>query len=236
VGVTGVMVSIDGNPGSPMFLSPETGFYEWTFQTTQGYSDGFHTLVFTATDAAGHETPLERNLYADNTGPVMTSFKPRSGAVEGQVLFKVTATDDSDVEEVSVQLGQGPWRTMTQQSDGSWVWVWDTDVGDNVEDLRVQFRAVDSLGNVHEESVTIDVDNTNWWPAVALIIIIILALFLFILWRKGYIGGRREEEIVEYGDDDVEVDMDTLMRDNEATQLEDKVEEGEVDLGIDRVG
>jgi hypothetical protein len=243
VGVTQVTVTIDQGAPLPMFLNPETGFFEWTFQTDSVdglgggvYSDGLHILTFIAHDAAGHETELVRRVVVDNTGPVLVTFQPKSGAVKGNVLFKVTTADESGVENVYVRLGNDDWQTMNQQTDGSWVWVWQTEVADNIEDLTVRFQAIDNLGNSQTERVTIDVDNFNWWPVIALMIIVVFVAFLVLLWKKGYLFTGSEEEEGKAEVDELEVDVDDLLEDNMTTTLSEDANGSVSDLGIDQVG
>ena len=236
-----VVVSMDGGDAVPLFLNPETGFYEWTFATSaedatgaRVYSDGVHTLVFTATDAAGHTTEMTRSLYVDNTGPDIADIKPFGGEVKEQVTFKVVVTDSTDVEDVLIRIGERNWRSMNDRGDGTWTWTWDTVVGDNVEGLKVQFRAVDSLGNEAVDSIDIDVANFNWLPIIILIVVAVLGALLFLMWKKGYIGGDREEEEIEGAPDPVEAELEDMWA--ESSTPEGQTEEAEVQVDLENGG
>jgi hypothetical protein len=242
IGIVGVVVAIDGGEPLPVFLNPETGFYEWTFDSamldaTGGriYGDGERTMIFTATDAAGHSTDLSHSLYVDNTGPELSELAPSRGTVKDRVIFRATVNDPSGVEEVLVRLDQGPWRSMTKQQDGTWTWEWETDVSDNVEDLPVYFKAIDSLGNSKEESVSITVDNFNWWWVALVVVLVILGVLFFMLWRWGYLPIRRGEGAEVPPEEEVEYELEEMLMGPEGTQLEDSVEEGEIQVALEEI-
>ena len=117
---------------------------------------------------------------------------------------------------------------------GTWTWTWDTSVGDNVDGLKVQFRAVDSLGNEAEDSINIDVANFNWLPIVILLVIVILAVLFFLMWNKGMIGPGREEAedaVPPEASDDIEDELEDMWAESKPNG--GQIEESEVQVELE---
>ena len=153
----------------------------------------------------------------------------------GETVVDLYRLKQGEVMAAVVHIGERNWRSMNERGDGTWTWTWDTAVGDNVEGLKVQFRAVDSLGNEAVDSIDIDVANFNWLPIIILIAVAILVALLFVMWKKGYIGGGREEDGIEAGPvDQVEVDLEDTWAESPA--LEGQSEEAEVQVDLENGG
>ncbi len=183
VGVVAVTVTI-GEESWPVYLNPQTGFYEWTLVST-GFEDGDLELVFTSFDAAGHESTLTWDVFVDNTAPVIVSQSPRDGAsVQGIVRFEANVTDDTGVEAVQVRIGSGPWMTMVEQADGTYLYKWETTSDDDTEDLEYSLRVTDDLGNTEDTGYGIVVDNPTNMAFVALLVILIVLVLLGVFFMK----------------------------------------------------
>ncbi len=205
VGVESVTAAI-GDDSWPVYINPATGFYEWTFDST-GYNDGFYDLLFTASDAAGHESTVSWTVFVDNTAPVVIDQFPRDkSTVEGKVVFRTIATDDSGIDSVLLRIGQENWVAMTLQDDGSYVYRWETTSDDDEEDLQYTIRVRDTLGNVEDETHTFTVDNPASLAYIALLIIlVVLIVFVYILMRR-----RAEGEEAESEPDQIEEELEEI--------------------------
>ncbi|MCK5251840.1 MAG: hypothetical protein KAQ96_02780, partial [Thermoplasmata archaeon] len=125
VGVVAVTVTI-GDETWPVYINPQTGFYEWTFVST-GFDDGTYDLEFTSNDAAGHSSSIMWSVFVDSTAPVVVEQSPRDKAiVQGIVRFEVSTDDATGTESVLLRIDRGPWITMKELDDGTYLYKWET--------------------------------------------------------------------------------------------------------------
>jgi hypothetical protein len=194
VGVVAVTVTI-GDEEMPVYVNPATGFYEWTFKSTEyttEHGDGVVEMTFTSVDAAGHSSSIDWDVYVDNTPPEIIDWSPKDGAeVKEIVHFEVTVDDDTGIESVLLRIGHGPWIAMVLQDDGAYLYKWETSTEDDQEGLEYMVRVTDDLGNTEDTTYTIDVNNPMSMAWVALAIILAVLVFL------GYFFMRKRDQEME---------------------------------------
>lgn len=95
----------------------------------------------------------------DTTPPTISVLNPADGAnVSGTVTFEVAASDDVELQQVTIQLHDGSQEVMQQDSSGNYVYDWDsTQVVDG--EYTFTFKAVDTSLNSATVSITILVSN-----------------------------------------------------------------------------
>jgi len=157
-----VTVSIDGTEAGTTTASP-TG--EWTFTPTTPLADGDHTVVATATDAAGNESPesnevtftVDTSLVGAPEAPVIT--EPSNGEVVASATPPISGTAEGD-STVTVIIDGTTAGTTTASPTGEWTFTPTTPLDDG--DHTVVATATDAAGNVSPESdeVTFTVDAT----------------------------------------------------------------------------
>jgi hypothetical protein len=211
VGVESVTVTI-GDDEMPVYLNPVTGFYEWTFKSTD-HADGTIDMTFKSMDAAGHNATIDWSVEVDNTAPAVTDASPKDGdTVQGIVRFEVSADDATGIESVMLRIGHGPWITMDLLEDGTYLHKWETTTEDDQEGLEYILRLTDDLGNTEDTAYSIDVDNpmSMTWIALA-IILIVLALVVFFMYRRKAMEedeGEESEGLEEISADDYDALVD----------------------------
>ena len=228
VGVVAVTVTI-GEDEMPVYINPATGFYEWTFKSTD-YPDGVVEMTFTSFDAAGHDSPLVWEVYVDNTAPTIIEQSPKDGAEVLEIVhFEVTALDDTGIESVLLRIGHGPWIAMTLQDDGTYLYKWETTSEDDQEDLDYTVRITDDLGNTEDTTYSIDVANpmSMAWIVLA-IILIVLGFLVFMFWKKEKDEAAKEEDDGEL--EEISSDYDELLNIEPIPSSEDLATEVEVEL------
>jgi hypothetical protein len=207
-----------------MFVNKETGFYEADITTTH-LEDGDNKLYITATDSAGFSTQIERNIFVDNSGPVIEFVEPKDGdTVDADWKFIVTITDDTEIESVFIRIDKEDWLEM-KEKDGQYMYTWNTRLVYNGK-YDIDVKAVDTLGNEAEESITVEVDN---FPLLGFIIFIIgLVLFLTLMvvsWVRGSKPKKEKKKKKKKGE------PETSFEDLEPEQPQEMTEEVEVDMG-----
>ena len=208
VGVVAVTVTI-GDETWPVYINPLTGFYEWTFVST-GFDDGTYDLEFTSNDAAGHSSSIMWSVFVDNTAPVVVEQSPRDKAtVQGIVRFEVSTDDATGTESVLLRIGRGPWITMTELDDGTYLYKWETTNEDN-DDWEYTIRVTDTLGNTEDTTSKFTVDNPAnlTWVVLLVILVVLVVLGWYIMHQR-----EKDEDLVsEEGDEleEITADYDAL--------------------------
>ena len=208
VGVMAVTVTI-GDETWPVYINPLTGFYEWTLVST-GFDDGSYELEFTSTDAAGHNSSITWFVFVDNTAPVIVDKSPRDKAtVQGIVRFEVTTEDASDTASVLLSIGRGPWITMTELDDGTYLYKWETTNEDN-DDWEYSVRVTDTLGNTEDTTSKFTVENPAnlTWVVLLAVLVALVVLGWFIMHKRD----KDEDLDSEEGDEleEITADYDAL--------------------------
>jgi hypothetical protein len=225
IALVDVSYQVDNLSAVKMFMNKVTGFYEAEIVTDSSglnLDDGEHDLVITATDSVGMTSSIDTIITVDNTGPTITFIEPTDGQkVKGNWKFMVEVTDEySEIDSVFIRIDKEKWLEMKEQ-DGRYVYTWNTrTVYNGMYDIDI--KAVDTLGNEEEDSITIKVDN---FPLLGLIIFIIgLVLFLTLMalsWSRGSKPkkkGKKKDKTT------------TSFEDLQAEQPEESVEDVEVDM------
>jgi Big-like domain-containing protein len=161
VGVAGVQFKLDGtNLGSEDTTSP----YGVSWDTTNA-SNGTHTLVAVARDAAGNTASTSRSVDVSNTSsgdtaaPTVSFSSPGSGAtVSGLVSVAVTATDNVGVAGVQFKLDGS--NLGSEDTTSPYGVAWDTTkVSNGAHTLSAVAR--DAAGNSATASRSVTVSNTT---------------------------------------------------------------------------
>ena len=212
VGVVAVTVTI-GDEEMPVYINPATGFYEWTFKSTD-HADGVVDMTFTSIDAAGHNTSIDWDVFVDNSAPTIIEQSPKEGSeVKEIVHFEVLASDDTGIESVLLRIGHGPWISMNLQDDGNYLYKWETTTEDDQEDLEYNIRVTDDLGNTEDTTSSIEVNNpmSMAWIALAVILAVLVLLGIFFMRKRDQEMGTEEEEPMSGAElEDVTADYDQL--------------------------
>ncbi|MBW9095049.1 hypothetical protein JNB62_15275 [Microbacterium jejuense] len=153
-----VTVTIDGVDAGTTTASP-TG--EWTFTPTTPLADGPHTVVATATDAAGNESPESNlvNFTVDTAAPAAPVIEsPTDGDVVGTATPPISGTAEAN-STVTVTIDGVDAGTTTASPTGEWTFTPTTPLDDG--DHTVVATATDAAGNESPESneVTFTVDT-----------------------------------------------------------------------------
>ncbi len=145
VGVTSVELQVDGAILDTLTQSPYT--FTWDSATV---TDGLHSLIAIATDAAGNtgsspavEVTVDNTTPVDTTAPTVT-LAALASPVSGTVSVSATASDDSGVTEVRFYINDvlsGTDTTVPYELS------WDTTIAaDGAYTLRAE--ADDAAGNI----------------------------------------------------------------------------------------
>ncbi|AEF83767.1 putative lipoprotein [Treponema primitia ZAS-2] len=108
------------------------------------------------------ENPVEAGLgiRVDVNPPLIAIEWPPSGAfIDGDLVFRVSVTDDMQVDHVYVRSGMeadypnSTWAPIFAPEPGSYIWTWPKRTTDDDDGtFKVRFRAVDTSGKVSETS------------------------------------------------------------------------------------
>jgi len=157
-GLSSIQVSVDGNT-----WSTANGMTSWSANVnTAAYGDGSHTLYAKATDTSGNSSTSALSVSfanGDTTPPSVTFSAPAaSSTVGGSVSVTGTASDNTSVASVAVQVDGGAWQTASGTS--SWSWTWNTNGAANGTHTLTA-RATDSSGNTSTSNRSFTVSNTT---------------------------------------------------------------------------
>ncbi len=100
-----VSLSVDGDVPVLMALNPGTGKYEALINTAN-YTDGVHTITFTAEDSTENVTTQNITVIFDQTPPTASVLTPADeDYVSGTTTFHVQALDNLAVDRVELTFG-----------------------------------------------------------------------------------------------------------------------------------
>lgn len=174
---TGLTVSVDGGAAANVTIDPDgadnvagnadDNAWSYTYDVAAA-SGGTHTLVFTATDAAGKTSSLTRTVIVDKTAPVVT-MNAVAGYQSGAVSIGGTVTE-ANLSAVEYQLDSfaGAWTQAGVSgipASGA-TWNGSLDFSAASEGAHtVYYRALDLAGNYSYSgtppSVTVNVDRAS---------------------------------------------------------------------------
>jgi hypothetical protein len=159
---------------------PVNGITEWIYEwDTTELDDGDYTITARAYD--GSEFSLEKSVEVkvDNPHePTLTITSEIPEEATGTVKIQGTASDvDGEVLKIEIQIDDGEWEEIPGTT--SWNYELDTTkLSDGEHTIRI--RALDDEGEYHEESFTINVNNSSFAIWLIIIIVIILVLVFII--------------------------------------------------------
>jgi hypothetical protein len=184
-GVASVEVSTNG--GVDYYPATDTGggFSTWSYTAVvpgDGLFDGSRTIKVMATDTSAKVGYVNLQVVIDTEDPNLSFLIPQNSAsVNGEVLIKGTASDNTQVTQVELKIGKSdPWITLP----GTYNWEYtidsvsyansthsdETPPASDVWKLNVQARATDASGNI--ATITdyyIFIDNDLDKPTVTII-------------------------------------------------------------------
>jgi hypothetical protein len=158
VGVAGVQFLLDDvNLGSEKLTSPYT--FSWN---TVGLSNGNHTIVAVARDAAGNSTTSATTLYVvanDIQAPSVNITSPIGGTASGTMNVDATANDNVGVAGVQFLLNGAP--LGSEDITAPYSVSWNTLTSPNGT-YTITARARDAAGNSATSSpITVTVSNST---------------------------------------------------------------------------
>jgi hypothetical protein len=118
----------------------------WTY-TLPNTEDGSFALVFTATDAAGRQTTLTRNILMDATKPVLPVITSSPGDYVGNsyAIFGNTSDETSGIKKVEYSLNNTNWYDV----NGTDNWSQTINLGSlNEGENLIYIRSTDKANNV----------------------------------------------------------------------------------------
>ncbi|MBI4871323.1 MAG: hypothetical protein HY814_07115 [Candidatus Riflebacteria bacterium] len=158
-------VGVDGTTGggtvtnAPMTMGADASVWTWQATLQSGDTQGTHTLLFTANDAAGNELayqPTGNTFTVDTAVPTATLSYSKANRVYGVEAFVVTATFSEPITPAAPTLsvdgttGGGTVSNvaMTMGADAA-VWIYSTvlDSGDTGGVHTLTIAAADAAGN-----------------------------------------------------------------------------------------
>jgi len=184
-GVASVKVSTNG--GADYYDATDTGvgFSTWSYTAAvpgDGLADGNRTIKVMAEDTAGKIGFTNLQVIIDTEDPTASFLVPaNSSSVNGEVLVKGSASDNTQVTKVELKIGKSdPWIEMA----GTYNWEYsidsvsyaisehadETPPGSDVWKLNIQARATDAAANI--ATITdyyIFIDNDLDKPTVTVI-------------------------------------------------------------------
>ncbi len=149
VGISNVTLELFGMTVFATFNS-QSGYYEFSVDTTAWLEDIQRTVRATACDLSGKSTSANVSFNVDNHAPIMTINSPANGAyVNGTVPINVTVIDVFPTPTEYNVDGTG-WVGVVHSLDT-------TALYDGRHTLQI--RARDLAGHLTEQAITIIVDN-----------------------------------------------------------------------------
>ncbi len=105
IALKSVNLAVDGDAPVAMTFNAATGRYEATLNTAN-YTDGLHTVTYTAEDSAGNVTTVSLHLTFDQTPPTASVLTPQGGDyLSGTATVVVQAQDNLGLSGVQLTFG-----------------------------------------------------------------------------------------------------------------------------------
>ena len=166
-----VSIEIDGQPSSTAAFNPDSGYYEFDWNTVG--LDGLHQIIAVATDSSNNASSTTSALVANDVTvvvnnvddpPIVDVVNPTDGStVNGTVVLEAHAADDNDISAVDfvIDPNLGPLPSfVTEVNPGVWATDWDTTLFP-LGTYSVTAIATDTGGNSSHNTVSnILVDNS----------------------------------------------------------------------------
>ncbi|QAY72468.1 hypothetical protein ET445_03050 [Agromyces protaetiae] len=149
--------------GSGVFYAYQAQNGDQAVQTinTAKLADGEHTLLATATDAAGNKTETKLKFVVDNTAPGVTIVTPTNGTPLARKVDINVDLQDANLKSYNLRLDSDGLAYAFQAQNGAQpVFTWDTTtVADGPHTILA--TATDAAGNKTETKLKVIVDNTR---------------------------------------------------------------------------
>jgi hypothetical protein len=157
IGVSKVEFYVDG----ALKATDTTSTYSFSWNTTQG-TDGAHTLMAKAYDAAGNSASNSITVKVDNTVPVVAISNLLAGqSVAGMITVSGTSTDIQGIKRLALYVDGGKVASKTllpALTSAPFNFSYYTTLIGNGQHT-VKIVATDLLGNEGTQSVTVTVAN-----------------------------------------------------------------------------
>ena len=169
-GLKSVKLVVAGDKEFFMFLNETSGLYEVNMDFSN-WTPGSYSWKIVATDVDENTHEVSSELRAlviigvtseDTSPPTLTLISPTNLTVSDSVEIVVEATDDNNVQQVTVEIPGGEVKEMTN-SGTSYKYTWDsTQVADGSYTLTITAR--DYAGNSATLEITLQVSNGRTAP------------------------------------------------------------------------
>ncbi len=145
-----LVLDVDGSTITSWNAPPYT-----TTWTVDDLAQGTHVLRATATTTTGKRTATQHTVYIDESDPYARITSPEFGDVlQDTVVMTAEVSDASGITSVSLSVdGRGQGTLLVPP----WEWSWDS-LGTSGE-VDIELTAVDGVGRVGTDSLTVTVDN-----------------------------------------------------------------------------
>jgi hypothetical protein len=127
---------------------------------------GRHVLRVRSVDRIGHESASDIPFLVDNRAPQAAVISPSEDVnVAGETLVALAASDDNEVETISLRAANRSWQAALDRSTGRWEALLNTrNLPDGENDIEVEVR--DISGQTSITTRRLMVDNTG--PSIEL--------------------------------------------------------------------
>lgn len=155
-----IVILIDGNPAPATFSAPNI------YTLNQPLTDtGNHIVTVEAIDTAGNV--VDKTIHVtigtpnpiDNDPQLNADFSNTGPGLSGTSLLNLHPTDDNGVTGVTVSIDNKPAQPATPSGNGDYQYVLNTaPLSDGNHTVTVE--VTDTGGHKHDETTTINIDNT----------------------------------------------------------------------------
>ncbi|MEM2429742.1 MAG: S8 family serine peptidase [Nitrososphaerales archaeon] len=122
---------------------------------TKELDEGYHTIIFIASDTVGHETSEAITFYVDNTKPTLIINTPKPNSYLSNNILINFNVFDTNLNKVLLKIGN-----VSIDVTGKDSYLWNTrSVNDGAHIITIV--ADDKTGNCVEETFRVNVDNTK---------------------------------------------------------------------------
>ena len=170
-------VSVDGGAAVPVAVAADGS---WSYPEGAPYdadaNNGVRVFVFTAKDAAGKTSQVERRVTIDTQAPAISFLEPNPAlntagrpdvkTVNGTVALQGSVTENNSITKLERKLGSEPWASFATELYGFSLSIPTAALPDKA-DYVVQIRATDAAGNVALASKTMYVDQSSDEPTIS---------------------------------------------------------------------
>ncbi len=205
--VKSVQISVDAvGPLQDMFFDGQEYFF---VISTALFSDGSHRLIIRAADAVGNVRAAGIDIIfnnsmptpADNADPLVIFVNPPEGStVDGLAVVRVSASDDSGITSVSLEISGNVVTMAYNMQTGYYEYTFDSTLLPDGE-LIVTATATDGSGRSAEATISFNIANQiptatlalRFLQENAILLLIVLLIVFFVMGVRLLRGGRAYE-------------------------------------------